>query len=73
MILKEELRKVSKNDPQYIYGEWGYLLSMYKSGNVEYKNKIKKFIDSIQDETVKYQFESSYGLAEEQKSSYESN
>ena len=73
LILKEELRKVSKNDPQYIYGEWGYLLSMYKSGNVEYKNKIKKFIDSIQDETVKYQFESSYGLAEEQKSSYESN
>lgn len=46
---------------------------MYKSGNVEYKNKIKKFIDSIQDETVKYQFESSYELAEEQMSSYDSN
>ncbi len=67
LILQEELKTTPKNDPEYIYGEWGYFLSMYKSGHDEYKIKLKQIIDSTKDEQVKFQLESSYELAEEHK------
>lgn len=73
LMLESELKITPKNDPEYIYGEWGYLISMYKSGQHEYKNKIEKFIDSTKDETMKFQFKSSYDLAKEQKESYENS
>lgn len=65
-LFKEELGKESSDNPLYIYGEWGYLLAMYKAGHSDYKSKIEHFIDSIEDETIKYQFQSSYELAVKQ-------
>ena len=66
VILKKELETTPKNDPKYIYGEWSYLLFMYKSGHDEYKQKMENFINSTKDETAKYQFQSSYEMAIEQ-------
>lgn len=63
---EEELKKVSRDDPLYIYGEWGYLLSMYKAGHKEYKQKMQNFINSTSDETTKFQFKNSYDLAIQQ-------
>lgn len=65
--LKHELESTSKEDPNYDYLQWGYLLSMYKSGHLEYKKEMEKFIQSIEDETMKFQFQSSYELALEQR------
>lgn len=73
LALKKDLQKTSKNDPEYIYGEWGYFLSMYKSGYKEYESQLKKILNSTKDEQIKFQLESSYELAVEQKSSYENN
>ncbi|MEB3754076.1 hypothetical protein [Acinetobacter sp. MD2(2019)] len=42
LAFQKELKITPKNDPEYIYGEWGYLLSMYKSGHTEYKTELKK-------------------------------
>ena len=67
---EKELIKTPKTDPEYIYGEWWYLLSMYKSGHEEYEVKLKEMLNSIKDKEVKYQLESSYELAQEQKQSY---
>ncbi|AVH13770.1 hypothetical protein MOW14_14310 (plasmid) [Acinetobacter indicus] len=61
--IKEELNKISKDDQAYAYAEWGYLLAMYKSGHNEYKDKMEKFIKSTTDETMKFQFQSSYEMA----------
>lgn len=66
VILQKELETTPKNDPKYIYGEWSYLLFMYKSGHDEYKQKMENFINSTKDETAKYQFQSSYEMAIEQ-------
>lgn len=68
--VEKTLKVTPKNDPEYIYGEWGYLLSMYKSGHEEYQQKIETFVNSISDETMKFQFESSYELAIEQRENY---
>ena len=73
LAIKKDLEKTSKNDPEYIYGEWGYFLSMYKSGHKEYDSQLKKILDSTKDEQIKFQLESSYELAVEQKNSYENN
>ncbi|WP_374667835.1 hypothetical protein [Acinetobacter sp.] len=62
-IVQKKLKTTPKNDPQYIYGEWGYLLFMYKSGHDEYKQKMENFIRSTKDETDKYQFQNSYEMA----------
>lgn len=62
-VLKKDLEKTSKDDPEYLYAEWGYLLSMYKSGHKEYKIKLKQFLDSTTDQTMKFQFQSSYEMA----------
>ncbi|MEB6565186.1 hypothetical protein MXL26_07395 [Acinetobacter towneri] len=70
LLLQQTLNDTPKNDPEYLYGEWGYLLAMYKAGHEEYKQKMEEFIHSTQDETMKYQFESSYELAIEQVASY---
>ena len=43
---------------------------MYKSGHEEYEVKLKEMLNSIKDKEVKYQLESSYELAQEQKQSY---
>lgn len=68
---EKELLKKPKTDPEYIYGEWWYLLSMYKSGHKEYEIKLKEMLNSIEDEQLKFQFESSYELAVEQVKSYD--
>lgn len=69
-VFKKELEVTPKNSPEYIYGEWGYLLSMYKSGHNEYQIKLKKMLDSIKDEQIKFQLKGSYALAVEQMKSY---
>ena len=70
LAFEKELKIKPKTDPEYIYGEWWYLLSMYKSGHAEYQEKLKKMLDSIQDQQTKFNFESSYALAVEQVESY---
>lgn len=66
LAFKKELDITSKSDPEYSYGEWGYLLSMYKAGHKEYKQKMQNFINSTSDETTKFQFKNSYELAIQQ-------
>lgn len=68
---QKESEVTSKSSPEYVYGEWGYLLSMYKSGHTEYQIKLKKMLDSIKDEQMKFQLEGSYELAVQQMKSYE--
>lgn len=63
MIVHKELETTPKNDPKYLYGEWSYLLFMYKSGHPQYKQKMENFINSTKDETAKYQFQGSYEMA----------
>lgn len=63
IIVQKELETTPKNDPKYLYGEWSYLLFMYKSGHHQYKQKMENFINSTKDETAKYQFQSSYEMA----------
>lgn len=63
----KELNEASKDDPQYPYGEWLYLLAMYKAGHVEYKQKMEAFIASTSEERMKSEFQSSYDVATEQK------
>ena len=46
VIVQKELETTSKNDPKYIYGEWSYLLFMYKSGHDEYKQKMSLFLNN---------------------------
>ena len=70
-LLEKTLKVTPKNDSEYLYGEWGYLLAMYKAGHEEYRQKMEDFIHSTQDKTLKYQFESSYELAIEQIASYQ--
>ena len=70
-LLEKTLKVTPKNDSEYLYGEWGYLLAMYKAGHEEYRQKMEDFIHSIQDKMLKYQFESSYELAIEQIASYQ--
>ncbi|WP_228714937.1 hypothetical protein [Acinetobacter pullicarnis] len=65
--IKKNLNEAPKDDPQYPYGEWGYLLAMYKAGHVEYKQKMEAFIASTSDERMKSEFQSSYDVATEQK------
>ena len=66
---KQELKTIPKSDPEYSYSEWGYLLSMYKAGREDYKPKLEKFINSTKDEQMKFQLQSAYELAIEQKKS----
>lgn len=70
--MRKELMKTPQTDPEYIAGEWGYLLFMYQGGHEEYEVKLKEMLNSIKDKQLKYQFESSYELAQEQKQSYAS-
>ena len=42
LSLQQTLSDTPKNDPEYLYGEWGYLLAMYKAGHEEYKQKMKE-------------------------------
>ncbi|QMS81784.1 hypothetical protein [Acinetobacter baumannii] len=52
--LKAELEKPeSKKDPNYKQAEFTYLLTMYKAGHPEYKEKMQKFIEEIDDEALK--------------------
>ena len=67
LLIKKELKNTSKSDPEYAYGEWGYLLSMYKAEHHEYKHKMEQFIKSITDEKMKELFQSYYELAIEQQ------
>lgn len=61
--IQKELKATSKNDPLYSYGEWTYLLEMYKAGHSEYKQKMQDYINSTTDEKMKFQFQSSFELA----------
>ena len=63
----KELNEAPKDDPQYPYGKWLYLLAMYKAGHGEYKQKMEAFIASTSDERMKSEFQSSYDVATEQK------
>ena len=67
---KKELKKTPKTEPEYIYVEWGYLLSMYKSGHKEYKQKLKEMFEAVDNDQIRLQFEGSYVLAVEQVESY---
>ena len=61
--LHKDLNVAPKDDPQYPYGEWAYLLAMYKAGHSEYKQKMEAFIASTTDERMKSEFQDSYELA----------
>lgn len=61
--IKDELDRMPKDDPSYAYVKWGYLLAMYKSGHSEYEKQMEKFIKLTTDETMKFQFQSSYEMA----------
>lgn len=63
----KELEDAPKDDPQYPYGEWFYLLTMYKAGHVEYKQKMEEFIASTTEGRMKREFQDSYDVATEQK------
>ena len=65
--IQKELEDLPKDDPQYPYGKWSYLLAMYKAGHTEYKQKMEAFIASTSDERMKSEFQSSYDVATEQK------
>ena len=71
LAVEKELKIKPKTDPEYIYGKWGYLLSMYKSGHDEYRWQLKEILESIKDDQIRLQFEGSYELAVEQVKSYE--
>ncbi|EOQ73004.1 hypothetical protein [Acinetobacter lactucae] len=60
-VLKVELNKPeNKKDPNYKLGEFSYLLAKYKAGHPEYKEKMKRFIDSTNDETLKASLKTVY-------------
>jgi len=60
-VLKVELNKPeNKKDPNYKQGEFSYLLAKYKGGHPEYKEKMKRFIDSTNDETLKASLKTVY-------------
>lgn len=60
-VLKVELNKPeNKKDPNYKQGEFSYLLAKYKAGHPEYKEKMKRFIDSTNDETLKASLKTVY-------------
>ena len=65
--IQKNLNLAPKDDPQYPYGEWGYLLAMYKAGYVEYKQKMEAFIASTTEERMKREFQDSYDVATAQK------
>ena len=70
---QKELSILPKDDPEYQYSEWGYLLSMYKAGHDSYQPKLKSFLDKLQDAQIKYQLQSAYELAVEQRHSLTKN
>lgn len=60
-VLKVELNKPeNKKDPNYKQAEFSYLLVKYKAGHLEYKEKMKKFIDSTNDEVLKVSLKTIY-------------
>jgi hypothetical protein len=60
-VLKVELDKPeNKTDPDYKMGEFSYLLAKYKGGHPEYKEKMKRFIDSTNDEALKTSLKTIY-------------
>lgn len=69
--IQKELKLPHNNEAEYIAAKWGYLLFMYQSGHKEYEIKLKEMLNSIEDEQLKFQLESSYELAVEQVESYE--
>ena len=69
--IQKELKLPHNNEAEYIAAKWGYLLFMYQSGHKEYEIKLKEMLNSIEDEQLKLQLESSYKLAVEQVKSYE--
>ncbi|MCG9515194.1 hypothetical protein MCL26_08745 [Acinetobacter pittii] len=62
-VLRVELNKPeNKKDPNYKQGEFAYLLAKYKGGHPEYKEKMKKFINSINDEAIKNSLKTVYDV-----------
>lgn len=60
-VLKVELNKPeNKKDPNYKQAEFSYLLVKYKAGHLEYKEKMRKFIDSTNDEALKASLQTVY-------------
>ncbi|WP_445115414.1 hypothetical protein [Acinetobacter sp. WZC-1] len=59
-LLAKELKKTPENDPDYVLGEFAYLLMMYKAGHSEYKSKMELFIKSQNNETIKAQMQAGY-------------
>ncbi len=60
-VLKVELNKPeNKKDPNYKLAEFSYLLVKYKAGHLEYNEKMRKFIDSTNDEALKASLKTVY-------------
>ncbi len=61
-LYQETLADLDKNNPLYPHIEWAYFANLFHSGKVEYKDKLKRIVDSQKTVEDKQTFQMMYEM-----------